>query len=124
MNPCKYLSLAVVGVLAFSVATQAGNIDVVNENKKSLKIKIEAEGEPSAVSFHTIPSEQNSSFEIKAEALNGKSHYSIKGDTNPFTLGDKCQHLSVEKDYKVTFLNDKLGTTCVAEEAAAIKSAD
>ena len=116
MNYRKTLSLAVAGLLTFSAASQAGRIDVVNENKKALKIKIEAEGEPSAVSFHTIPSEQNSSFEIKAEALNGKSHYSIKGDTNPFTLGDKCQHLSVEKDYKVIFLNDTAGTTCVAEE--------
>lgn len=123
MNSSQTLSLMVASLLVLSSAAQAGRIDVVNENKKSLKIKIEAEGKPRAVSFHTIPSEQNSFFQIKAETLNGQSHYSIKGDTHPFTMGDKCQHLSVEKNYKVTFLNDKLGTTCVAEEVAT-KTAD
>ena len=38
------------------------------------------------------------------------------GGMRRFTPGGKCDHLSVDKDYKVTFLNDKMGTSCIAEE--------
>jgi hypothetical protein len=99
---------------------RAGRIDVVNENKKALRIKIQAEGdtlhEMLATYVKEIPSEHYFEFRVDATDLKGKSHYSIKGDTSPLTAGDKCQHLSVEKNYKVTFLNDVTGTTCVAEE--------
>ena len=118
----KNLSLAVAGLLIFSAGSQAGRIDVVNENKKALRIKIQAEGssvnEDLATYVKEIPAEHDYEFRVEATDLKGKSHYSIKGDTSAFTLGDKCQHLSVEKDYKITFLNDTTGTTCVAEEAA------
>lgn len=120
MNYRKTLSLAAAGLLTFSAVSQAGRIDVVNENKKALRIKIQAEGdkfnETLATYVKDIPAEHYSEFRVEATDLKGKSHYSIKGDTSPLTTGDKCQHLSVEKDYKVTFLNDAAGTTCVAEE--------
>jgi DNA-directed RNA polymerase subunit L len=120
MNYRKNLSLAVVSLLMLSSVGQAGRIDVVNENKKALRIKIQAEGdtlhEMLATYVKEIPSEHYFEFRVDATDLKGKSHYSIKGDTSPLTAGDKCQHLSVEKNYKVTFLNDVTGTTCVAEE--------
>jgi hypothetical protein len=98
----------------------AGRIDVVNENKKPLKVKIKAEGssvrENLAEYTKEIPAVYQSAFLVEESDLKGKSYYSIKGDTNPFTPGDKCSHLSVEKNYKVTFLNDTAGTTCVAIE--------
>jgi hypothetical protein len=98
----------------------ASRIDVVNENKKSLKVKIKAEGsdvqEDLATYVKEIPAEHHSTFSVEGTDLKGKSHYSIKGDTNPFTPGGQCDHLSVEKNYKVTFLNEAVGTTCVAEE--------
>lgn len=108
------------GSLSLVHSATASRIDVVNENKKSLKIKVKAEGsdvqENLATYTKEIPADQNSTFVVDRSDLKGKSYYSIKGDTNPFTPGDKCHHLSVEKDYKVTFLNDAVGTTCLAEE--------
>lgn len=101
-------------------AAMASRVEVVNENKKPLKVKIKAEGsdiqENLATYTQDISEEHYSTFVINEQNLKGKSHYSVKGDTNPFTAGDKCDHLSVDKNYKITFLNDALGTTCVAEE--------
>jgi hypothetical protein len=99
---------------------EASRIEVVNENKKPIKIKIEAEGNNINKKMTTytqeIPSEYYYSFRIATSDLNGNSYYSIKGDTSAFTPGGKCNHLSVEKNYKVTFLNDSVGTSCIAEE--------
>jgi hypothetical protein len=98
----------------------ASRIEVVNENKKSLKVKIKAEGssiqEDLATYVKEIPAEHYSTFSVEEPDLKGKSYYSIQGDTSPFTPGDKCARLSVEKNYKVTFLNDAIGTSCVAQE--------
>ena len=98
----------------------AGRVDVINENKKALKIRVEAEGnkvtEELASYTKEIPAENFFTFLVDASDLKGKSHYSIKGDTTAFTPGDKCQHLSIDKNYKVTFLNDAVGTSCIAEE--------
>lgn len=112
----KQLSLAAIGFFALTGFTHAGEIQVVNENKKTLGIKIEAEGDSNAVSKQEISAEHRSSFHVTPVQLNGKSHFSIKGDTSAFTSGGKCEHLSVEKNYTVTFQNDKVGTTCIAEE--------
>jgi hypothetical protein len=101
-------------------SAMASRIEVVNENKKALKVKIKAEGsnvqEDLTTYVKEIPAENHYIFLIEGPDLKGKSHYSIKGDTNPFTPGGRCDYLSVEKDYKVTFLNEAMGTTCVAEE--------
>jgi hypothetical protein len=98
----------------------ASRIDVVNENEKPLKIKIQAEGssvqETLATYITEISAKHQSTFSVEPSNLGGKSYYSIKGDTNPFTPGSKCENLSVEKNYKVTFLDKAVGTTCVAEE--------
>ena len=109
-----------LGMLVLCQDVFAGRIDVVNENKKSLDIRICPEGdsltENLPIHYKKIPAEYHFTFVINRSDLAGKSHYAIKGDTNPFTPGDKCQHLSVDKNYRVTFLNDTAGTTCVAEE--------
>jgi hypothetical protein len=107
-------------ILSIVSSASAGRVDVVNENKKLLKVKIKAEGDNINENLMTyskdISAEHHSTFDVNSADLNGKSHYSIKGDTNSFTAGGKCHHLSVEKNYKVTFLNDTAGTSCVAEE--------
>jgi hypothetical protein len=57
------------------------------------------------------------SFWAVAPNLKGKSLYSIKGYNSPFTPGGKCDHLSVEKNYKVIFNGgDALRIRCMAEE--------
>lgn len=98
----------------------AGHIEVVNENRKALEVKIQSEGDSLEENLATynvnIPAEHFYKFSVLAKDLKSKSHFSIKGSTNPFTKGDKCEHLSVEKNYKVTFLNDTLGTSCIAEK--------
>ena len=117
-----------VSIIALSCAmsvsslspAMTGKIDVVNENKKALQIKIQAEGDNIGEKLATypkeIPAEFYFTFLVQPSDLKGKSHYSIKGVTSAFTPGGKCDHLSVDKNYKVTFLNDTAGTSCVAEE--------
>lgn len=118
MNKHIWINGLLITACAFPAI--AGRVDVVNENKKVLKIKIEAEGdkinEPLVSYIKEIPSDYHFYFLVDESDLKGKSHYSIKGATSAFAPGDKCQHLSVDKDYKVTFLNETIGTTCVAEE--------
>jgi hypothetical protein len=112
----KTLLISAFSSLILSSVSYAGKIDVVNENHKALDIKIEAEGDSKAVSKQQVSADHKSSFEVTSAQLNGKSYFSIKGDTSAFTPGGKCDHLSVDKDYKVTFLNDKMGTSCISEE--------
>jgi hypothetical protein len=98
----------------------ASRIEVVNENETPIKVKIQAEGnnfeEKITTYAQEIPGEYYFSFWVVASELKGKPYYSIKGYTSAFMPGGKCNHLSVEKNYRVTFLNDALGTTCIAEE--------
>jgi len=110
--------------LALSSVSYAGTVNVVNENNKTIDIKIEAEGDSNAVSKRQISADRESSFEVTTDQLNGKSYYSIKGDTSAFTPGGKCDHLSVDKNYNVTFLNDKMGTTCLSEEIEKVVDKD
>jgi hypothetical protein len=114
-NTINYTALALITSMSFACAS---TIKVVNENKKPLTVKIEAEGDSNAYSKQEISAEQNSTFKVEKSQLNGKSHFSIKGDTSVITPGGKCENLSVEKNYKVTFQDDKMGTTCIAEEIA------
>jgi hypothetical protein len=103
-------------VLLLSTNSVLGStIHVTNHNKKPINIKIVATEDKNAVTKMEIPAQQESTFTVDTEHLNGKSVFSIKGDTNPFTMGGKCNDLNVENNYRVTFKNDKVGTSCVAE---------
>ena len=111
----NYTALALIASVSSACAS---TINVVNENKKPLTVKIEAEGDSNAYSKQEISAENKSTFKVEKSQLNGKSHFSIKGDTSAFTSGGKCENLSVEKNYTVTFQDDKMGTTCIAEEVS------
>ncbi|MGN6670747.1 MAG: hypothetical protein ACTHJ4_04340 [Candidatus Nucleicultricaceae bacterium] len=119
MNKAFLVCSLLSSLYMMASSAEGGTIRVINENKKNLKIRIQAEGETlrEDIRFYAqvIPAEYHYSFTVTAEKLHGKSFYSIKGDTNPFSLGDSCKHLSVDKNYRITFLNDMAGTTCVAE---------
>jgi hypothetical protein len=115
----KKVILPLVAYAACLAATHAVHLQIVNENKKEIKVKIEPEGDSSAAFEQRIPADYNSSLNLDRSQFRGKSYFSIKGDTSAFTPGGKCEHLSVEKDYKVTFQDDKVGTSCVAEETPA-----
>ena len=98
----------------------ASRLDIVNENKKELTVKVRADGDETTEKLTThikkIPAELPSTLVISKSDINNKTYFSIKGDTSPFTQGGKCDYLNVEKNYQVTFLNDTAGTTCIAEE--------
>ncbi|MCE3231512.1 MAG: hypothetical protein K0R52_1440 [Alphaproteobacteria bacterium] len=112
----KKAILPVAVLAACLTATHAVQLQIVNENKKEIKIKIEPEGDTATAFTQTIPADYNSTLTLDVKQFSGKSYFSIKGDTSAFTPGGKCEHLSVDKDYKVTFQNNDIGTTCVAEE--------
>ena len=80
----KTLLISAFSSLILSSVSYAGKIDVVNENHKALDIKIEAEGDSKAVSKQQVSADHKSSFEVTSAQLNGKSYFSIKGDTSAF----------------------------------------
>ncbi len=116
------LIISSIITLGYVPISQADVINVLNENNKELLIKIEAVGDSTAVLKQTIPAEHIFSFTVNSDQLNGKTNFTIMGDTTTFTAGDKCKNLSTSKDYTVTFTTDTVGTTCIAEEASLIGS--
>ncbi len=111
-------ALFVLGVLStVSVNAMAGKLVVKNENGKAMVLQIVPEGASMGfVLKQTIPAGQEFVFDIQSAAIENKSIYSVAGDTNVFTSGDKCKNLHVDKNYTLTFTDDKMGTTCVATE--------
>lgn len=111
----KIKCFAVTAVLALSSLSYAGQMDVVNETKKEIQLKIQAKGDKTSfVQF--ISADPHSSFKVETTQFNGKSGYSIKGHISPFTSLSKCKDLSVDKNYTVTFQSNHAGTTCTAAE--------
>ncbi len=118
MNKIIYLTAALAMIAPLAV--KAERLQIVNENKKELKVKVRANGDPLterlAEKRVDIPAEHYYELYVSSSDLKGKSLYSIEGDTNPFTPGGSCQNMSVNKKYKVIFKNDTVGTSCVATE--------
>jgi len=117
----RYLSATVLSLILMSPPLlKAERVQVINENKKPLSIKIQAEGDKLTEKLPKykikIPEEEYYEFYVVKAALNGKNVFSIKGDTSSFTSGGKCDNLSVDKKYKIVFKNDTVGTSCVATE--------
>jgi hypothetical protein len=113
------IAMSIISLSLMNVySANAGTVKVINENKKDLELNIKAQGamtEKLSSYIQNIPAESQYSFTVQPENLKGKSTYLITGKTNPF-LGDSCKNLSVDKDYQLTFTNDTLGTTCIAQE--------
>jgi len=124
----KALLMSTFFSLSLLSVSYAGQIEVINKNKKPLKVKIEAEGDKmkETLSSHIqeIPAKESFMFNVEPEHLGGKTSYSIKGDTNPFTPGDSCNKLDVKNDYRVTFTNDTIGTSCIAEKIEKVVDKD
>ncbi len=114
------LVLALIGSVLSPFVVKADRLQIVNENKKELTVKVRAEGDPLTENLAerriNIPAEHYYEFYVSSSDLGGKSLYSIEGDTNPFTPGGSCQNMRVNKKYKVIFKNDTVGTSCVATE--------
>ena len=120
MNPTSFLSLSFLSVFALTCSVSAGTINVVNEPKQALKIKIEFDADSSIFSQIDISADEYSSFQIPSIDLKGKKIYSLKGDS--LTDGLQCQHLNIDKDYKVTLKKSNKGFSCVAQDITGNKS--
>lgn len=80
------LYIGTAALLSFAYPSMASKIDIVNENKKELTVKINGEGVDAADPYEIkIPAEHNSTLVINRKDLNNKTFYSIKGDTSNFT---------------------------------------
>ncbi|WP_010304042.1 hypothetical protein [Candidatus Odyssella thessalonicensis] len=105
----------IIGSLILATPAFASIIHVTNENQKPIKIKVTADEDSDAVIKMKVSENRDSTFRVDREHMNGKLSFSIKGDTNPFTAGGTCDNLKIDKDYRVTFTNDKMGTSCKSE---------
>jgi hypothetical protein len=113
-----YAGLFMVATLSCSRPVVAGTIQIVNENKKPLKLKISPEGSDTSEEYLIdLAGDHYTSVEVTAEQLGGKNYYRINGSTSLF--GGTCKNLSIRKNYRITFQNDAIGTTCLAEEMVA-----
>src|SRR4051794_1356716 len=92
------LSTALIGTF-FALPLTAGELRVVNENKKQLHIKLIPEGaatESVHKSNYKIKPESYIVLKVHPQNIDNKTYFSIKGDTNWAGIGnDTCEHLSV-----------------------------
>jgi hypothetical protein len=118
----KYKSIAITvmtGIIVYLPNTSiAGKIFVNNENQKEIRIRIIPEGADHTKEYvKGIPGKQQDwEFEITKEMNDGKDYYSIQGATSYFSPKGTCGQMSTARNYRVTFQNDKFGTTCIADK--------
>lgn len=120
-------------------------IEMINENEKSVKVRIKPEGSVAGrILWKTagetitgaidkiigsqnqenylednileIPAKGRITYSLDLSNIKGINSFSIKGDTSMFTPGSECDNLNVLQNYRITFTNDLIGTTCKAEE--------
>lgn len=122
----KMMTAAVIVSSLITLPLSAGTVRVKNEKTLPIILHIIPEGKSkNNVIYHAeIPAASESGkitepsyfdFAITPKDIDNKTYYSIQGETVPF-IGDQCNHLNVSKDYQVTFQNEEVGTTCIAEE--------
>jgi hypothetical protein len=110
---------AVLWGLAFlsGLSCHAGTVIVRNENHKAIEIKVMGEGSDttSHAITHKIPEDQEYRFAVVSKDVGNKKYFELQGNTTPFT-GGNCRHLDVRKHYEITFQDDAIGSTCLAQE--------
>lgn len=123
----------------------ASKIEIINENEKPVKIRFKPEGSVlGRILWKTvgetitgavdeiigsenqknylednvleIPAKGRINYSLDLSNIKGVNSFSIKGDTSMFTPGSECENLNVLKNYKVTFTDDLIGTSCKAVE--------
>jgi hypothetical protein len=123
MKTLSILHATTLAAVVAAIPLTAGELRVVNENKKELNIKLIPEGaatESVHSSHYKIKPESYISLKVEPKHISSKEYFSIQGDTNWAGIGnDTCERLSIHKDYRVTFQNNTIGTTCIAEEIRA-----
>ena len=122
------LSTALLSIFSISSIAAAGTLHVVNDKTKDITVNIKPEGASLGFTLkQTIPAAKvdnqgNSAestrfiFPIERGAIENKSVYSVTGSVGTIGfLSGTCENLSVDKDYTITFTDDKVGTSCKAE---------
>ncbi|MES2607971.1 MAG: hypothetical protein V4544_04510 [Pseudomonadota bacterium] len=118
-------------------------IEMVNENEKPVKVRIKPEGSVvGRILWKTagetitgaideiigsqnqenylednvleIPAKGRITYSLDLSNIKGINSFSIKGDTSMFTPGSECEKLNVLQNYRITFTDDLIGTTCKA----------
>ena len=107
--------LSAISLFAISTAANAGEINIVNQNKKEIDVRFEASDDSKIYYDYKIPAAAESKFTLSADQIMGKKIFFVKGSSNSLT-SDKCKDLHIDKDYELVFTNDSVGTTCVATE--------
>lgn len=62
--------------------------------------------------------ENSGDFIVTSELLHGHQHFAVNGRSGSIVSGGSCRNLDVSKNYRISFLNDDVGTTCISEEVA------
>lgn len=123
----------------------ASKIEIINENEKPVKVRFKPEGSVlGRILWKTvgetitgavdeiigsenqknylednvleIPAKGRVNYSLDLSNIKGINSFSIKGDTSMFIPGSECENLNVLKNYRVTFTDDLIGTSCKAVE--------
>ncbi len=115
------LSLA-LGTLLMGTTAEAANVKIINNS--NLNLRVDAISDPGDISYckscydkrADICGKQSSTILVPADAFGGCGSFSIVDMRSGFLGSGKCKHLSVLKNYEVTFFETTLGTCCEAKE--------
>jgi len=100
--------------------SHAERIQIINANKETLKVKIQSQPECMNESFPKynliIPGGYFYDLSIKKEDLDNENLFLVEGGTNPVMPSAICRNLNVNKNYKIVFKDDLLGSSCAVTE--------
>jgi len=117
------LSLA-LGTFLMGNTAEAANVKIINNS--NLNLRVDAISDPGDISYckscydkrADICGKQFSTILVPANSFGGCGYFSIADMRSGFLGSGKCKHLSVLKNYEVTFFETTLGTYCEARETS------
>lgn len=116
-----YLSLVLV-LVAGGKTAEAGRVKIINES--NLNLRVDVVTEPGEASYckqcfdrcSHVRGKHMSAIIVPANAFGNCGYFSMLDARSGFLGSGKCRHLSVLKDYEVTFSETSLGTFCEYKE--------
>lgn len=104
------VTLSVIS-LTFALDATAATLQMVNHTGSKVEVVIEpGKGmvlpNPTEIRQVLAPGEEKM-LTINKEALNNTSIFSIMGKDNMISLYNKCESLSMDKNYKIVFVSGK-----------------
>lgn len=100
----------------------AGRVKIIN--KSDLNLRIDAVSDPAEISYCKSCFDKqcreygkhSAEIIIPATAFGSCGYFSIVDMRSGFLGSGKCEHLSVLKNYEVTFFETTFGTSCTVQE--------